>query len=260
MKLYKQTCSLASVLFLYYAPPTLSAQTTCTSYGYIKTGSGGLAHYLYVAAPTDASIIRTSMEARYADTDLQKHPWSPCVLGKNGNACCPTHDPNNPHCVVGAFYNDFQDYDDPEVAKAYVYTAFNVSAQIVEEFRVGVTYSWNKTTCRAMAWDRLQHNTGKSYQLMVDPSPQLEQARVGGRRGNTGDPWDLDQSKCYPSGDCNPPGQLPFNSAKRVNDVAGSLTGYQFGVVNNSGSDVRDVLMWFDFTPPPRVLMPQKKK
>lgn len=237
-------------------------QTICTAYGYIQKGSGGLGHILFVAAPKGARVISKSMEARYADKDLQKHPWSSCVRGKDGDACCPSHDPNNPHCVVGAFYQDYQEYDDPEVTKAYVYTAFNVSAGTSEEFRVGVTYSWNNQTCRAIAWDRLEHNTGKGYgyQLMVPAASKLpEQPRVGGRRGNNGDPWDLDPAKCHPAGDCNPPGQLLFNGAKLVNDVAQTLRGRQFWVTNNSGTDVRNVLMWFDYTPPPGSPIPQSR-
>jgi hypothetical protein len=112
------------------------------------------------------------------------------------------------------------------------------------EYRMKVNYDWDKPTCQAIAWDRIEHGeTRKPLTALVVPAGSLAAAPVmEARNGNAGQRFEI-----CPSEACDKLG-AQFD-VERISDAGRMLVGTRFGFQNNTPDVVLNAIVFFDFNP-----------
>lgn len=240
--------------------------TQCVSYAEQSTsgGGGGFNGYIRVAAPHGANINLFVAEARVADSDMNAHPWTVCPRGQQ---CYPTG-PNSGRVTFQTIteygFPPPEGWSEPNVQRAYIGTIQSLD-NVAMSFRYSIKYSWNKPYCEALAWNRMEHNTGwPVIRVMVPAKAKITGFGGRVRDGDNGAQW----FECPTNGTICPIPEFMYEKFVRVEDAGHSMQGYQTTTLNGSSARVRNAEVWVRYEPAKekkptdkkRATMPTKKK
>jgi hypothetical protein len=216
--------------------------TNCTAYAIGDLGPSGLYKWIRIAAPPGAQNTKLILEARNANKNAPPGTWQPCAPDTSCQG------------LPGVGYHNISEYPtnvfhETGISNAWVINYGNQGGNQAE-FRAGVDYDWSEPNCRAVAWDRIEHNGGTGFRIAVPISSQIiGSGVVRARDGDNGQPWYTCVAVANHSVDCNPPGNVGFDAITAVADASNTLKGFSFAAYNGSNDRVRNVIVYFDFSP-----------